>query len=116
MKALIEDIFKLSSGYQENIIEDNTFISPVYVRINATAQNVNGTIFDDVYIIEPLTYYKIQLKDSSIKENKEFSPSSKLLELGLMVSSIKGSNIYIYNCTNNFVYLKSDSTIGGFNK
>lgn len=113
MKVFFDSIHKLKNEFQECFIDENNWDKAVYSKISMEKLNVCGVTYNDIYSIEPLSYYKIKLKN--IPSNFiRFEPNIRLLEAGLIVSDIhkKTKNIFIYNCTNNTVFLNSKACMG----
>ena len=115
MKVYFSKIFQLSDEYQENLIDGNNFGTANYLSVPKVKESVNGLVYDDIYVLDPLTYFEIKLRsDTQSHLLNKFCINTRLLEAGLIFSGISEDNcaIYVYNCTNNHIYLKSDATIG----
>lgn len=115
MKVFFDKIFQLDQNYQEVLIDKNEFRDVDYLLIRPSRQNVNGILYDDIYIIEPLSYYEIILKKNVPGDFKNFYPSRRILEAGLIFAGVcrdKPVSIFMYNCTHNNIFLKEDAAIG----
>lgn len=114
MKVFFEKIFKLSDEYHESLIDENNFDKTHYTEIIPQTRNVLGLTYNDVYIIEPESYFEVLLKSNTPYDFKEFIPNQIWLKNGLIVSNINKKNncIYIYNTTKNHIYLRSNAIVG----
>lgn len=129
MKIYFDDILILDQGYQEILVDKSNFQPIKYTSLIKQNLSIGGLMHEGVYILEPLNYYKIHLKNEIVFsvngepllkrsnvsfEGKEFIPSSRLLEAGLIFSQIdlKTQSVFVYNCTHNHIYVKEDIEIG----
>lgn len=114
MKVLFNKIYKLDQEYQECLIDENNFTYATYLDVKPETLNVRGITRENIFNIEPLNYYKIELKNNIPHDFSCFEPNVKLLEAGLIVSGIdkKTMTVFIYNCTNNHIYINENAVIG----
>lgn len=115
MKVYFSKIFQLSDGYQEHLIDGNNFRTAEYLPVPKVKESINGLVHNDIYVLDPLSYFEIKLRsDTPSHLLSKFCINTRLLEAGLVFSGISEDmcTIYVYNCTNNHIYLKSDATIG----
>ena len=115
MKVYLNNVFCLNDEYQENLIDANNFSTAAYLIVPKTKEVVNGIVHENIYTLDPLSYFEIKLrKDTPSRLLSQLNINPRLLECGLIFSGINEENcsIYLYNCTNNHVYLKSDAIIG----
>ena len=113
MKVVFNGVFKIDEEYQEILIDKDNFGSIKYIQVFPQRQSINSLVYDDVYVLEPLGYYRITLDDDCLSDNVEkFTPSERLLKAGLIVSQIVDKSIYIYNTTQNHIFLRSNAILG----
>ena len=115
MKVHFKKVFQLSDEYQENLIDANNFSTAKYLIVPCVKESIDGILHDDIYTLSPLSVFQIELREDTPKNMmSKFCINPRLLEAGLLLAgvSIESRSIYIYNCTNNNIYLKSDAIIG----
>lgn len=113
MKVFFNGVFKIDEEYQEILIDKDNFGSIKYIQVFPQRQSINSLVYDDVYVLEPLGYYRITLEDDRLPNNIEkFTPSDRLLRAGLIVSQIVDKSVYIYNTTQNHIFLRSNAILG----
>lgn len=111
MKIFFDRIFEMNEGYQEVLIDENNFSRVMYHEISQTKQNVDGLTFEDVYILQPKTYYKVELRKNTPQLNL-FNPSSSWLNAGLIFSHTNNGFVYIYNSSHNHIFIRANAIIG----
>lgn len=112
MKIFFNKVFELNGEYQECFIDNNSFDFSDYNEVLPISQNINGLLYDDIYNIEPKSYYCLSLRGDTPHSFKNFCPSWVLVRAGVIVSNIIDNNIFIYNTTENNVYLRAGTMIG----
>lgn len=112
MKVFFNKVFELNSEYQECFVDNNAFDFSDYIEILPISQNIRGILYDDVYNIEPKSYYCLSLRSDTPHNFKKFCPSWVLMRAGVMISDIVNNHIFIYNTTENNVYLREGALIG----
>lgn len=114
MKVFFKKIYQLDPGYQEILIDENNFLHSNYTDVSPSKQIINGLTYEDVFVLEPLNYYKVILSGNTPYEFNKFIPSKRLLEVGLVLSSIctDPASIFIYNATQNHIFIRSKAIIG----
>ena len=114
MKVFFEKIWKMEDDYQEILIDENNFDRTNYTELRPQTRNVKGLTYNDVYIIEPESYFELELKKNTPYDFKEFVPNRIWLKAGLIFSNINRKNncVYIYNPTKNHIYLRPSAIVG----
>lgn len=114
MKVFFNKIYKLDQGYQEVLIDRDNFKEVEYSAVSPVKQHINGLLYNDIYILEPLNYYEIKLSREDAQDFTKFSPALRLLQAGLIISTIDIDimSIFVYNCTHNHIFLRPDAVIG----
>lgn len=114
MKVFFEKIFKLSDEYHEGFIDENNFDRTHYTELRPQTRNVLGVTYDDVYIIEPESYFEVLLKNNTPHDFKEFVPNLIWQKNGLVISNInrRNNSVYMYNPTKNHIYLRPNAIVG----
>lgn len=81
-----------------------------YMEIYPQEVVVNG-FTENAYIIVPQAF--CQIIPTHIPKTANFVPNNDLLISGLMIYyNIKTQEIFLYNCTQNHIYIKKDTVIG----
>ena len=113
MKIFLKEIYQLDTEYQEILIDEDSFKNVQYVPVSTQKQYINGLLYEDIYVLEPLTYYKIKIKEHISYHGSVFIPNYRLLESGMIVSFCKQElTVFVYNTTQNHIFLKKDVMIG----
>lgn len=114
MKVLFNKIYKMDEEYQENLLDGNNFDRVTYTEIRPQVRNVKGLTYNDVYILEPESFYQISLKTNIPYNFEEFTPNIIWVKAGLIFSKLykKDKLIFVYNITKNHIYLRPDAIIG----
>ena len=114
MKVFLEKIFKIDDDYQEILIDENNFSSVQLLQVFPRRESFKGLVYDDIYTIEPHSYYEILLKENTPSDFMNFNLHFKLLEAGLIFSGIskKTRSVYIYNPTDNHIFIRPNAIIG----
>lgn len=114
MKVFFKKILQMNDDYQEILIDENSFDKTNYLDVRPQTRNILGLTYDDIYIIEPESYYQVILKSNTPYEFEKFIPNIVWCKAGLIISNIhrEANSIFIYNPTKNHIYLRSNAIIG----
>lgn len=114
MKIYFDKIFKLNQEYTEILIDENNFHQAKYEEIRPQTTNISGITYDDVFILETKTYYMIEIKNKLPNDLHTFNPAKALSFNGLLFSNLyeKDNCIYLYNPTENSIYIRQNAIIG----
>lgn len=104
MRLTVKKIFKLSDDYFDIFINKTARYKVKYEELKLNHRTIHKNYYEDVYILEPHTFYCICFNEQ-VQENPTFI--SSLLESGLLYRFDKKSNrLYTYNCGENIVYIQ----------
>ncbi len=114
MKVVLENIFKIDDSYQEILIDENNFTRTKLLQVFPRKESIGGLVYDDIYTIEPHSYYEVLLKENTPSEFKYFEPHFQLLRTGLIISNVnrKTRSVFIYNPTDNHIFIRPNAIIG----
>ena len=114
MKVFFDKIFQLSEGFQEILIDENEYERAAYNVVSKTKQSINGIVYEDVFVLQPLSYFEVKLRKNTPHSFNTFQPSFRMLQAGLIISDINRDHmsVFIYNSTQNYVYIRENAIIG----
>lgn len=113
MKIIVDECYELNGDYQNQFLGKEVFPKPKYTKLKPAERTVHSVHYEDVYILEPLHYYYVTLNDEVKGLNNFFKIQNPFLENGLIIEiSIKENKIYLFNASQNIIYLQKGSTIG----
>lgn len=112
MKVSIKRLFQLSDDLQEILIGVKIF-EPIYVESYPHKVVLSG-IEHEVFELLPKSFYNITLSHAP-SNCKNFSLLPEVLQTGLLCNyDPEKREVYVYNCTENTIYIKKDAWIGDF--
>ena len=89
MKVYFKKIYELSDEFQENLIDVNNFKTAKYLQITSRQESINGVLYDNVYTLEPLSFFKIKIREDIPTELlSNFMINYHFLESGLIFAGI----------------------------
>lgn len=114
MKVFFDKVFQLEENYQEILIDENDFERAIYKEVPKTKQGINGVVYEDVFVLQPLSYFEVKLRKNTPHNFQNFQPSFRMLQAGLIISDIHKDHmsVFIYNSTQNYVYIRENAIIG----
>lgn len=125
----VKKVYKLSSDYQEMFINNASQTIIKYEELPLSQRNIHKDYYDDIYILEPSQYYKIDFDYEFIKQELteeyitmngtekisnfklNYNIEDKLMSCGLIIANIS-DYVYLYNAGDNMVFLHNDAIIG----
>lgn len=113
MKVCVNECFELKGDYQNQFLGDEVFPQPKYQKIKCSERSVNKVHYNNVYILEPLHYYYVTLSEkieTTLEVNNIFYHNGLILKL-----DYENNRIYIFNASQNIVYLQKGTKIGEVN-
>lgn len=115
IKLRIKDVYKLRDDYDNIFINNTANYTANYDKVQLSSRTVNKTHYDDVFVIEPNSYYYIDLKSQlhilggMIDENDFIKV---LRESGLILQfDKKNCRLYLYNTNQNVIYIQEGAVI-----
>lgn len=120
MKVYFSKISRMDENYREGLIDRLSFSEAKYVNLSPMGFRIGQEFYDDLYLLESHYYYRVEMEPSSeiAKDSlRNFVPDFRFENWGIAVSvSFKDSEnkpyAYLYNKTENPVFLKSDMFLG----
>ena len=128
----VKRVYKLSSDYQEMFINNASQTITKYDEVALSQRTIHKDYYDDIYILEPSQYYKIDFDYKNVRDkvlelyqhmngeisdlrtpfiNFNYKIKDKLMDCGLIISNIN-EYVYLYNASDNMVFLQKDAIIG----
>lgn len=109
----VTKIFKLKDELQEGFITTDPVPDMEYEELNCVNRNLYNEYRKNVYILEPKSYYRIELRP--IKTEKHSIHISSLVKKALMVN-IQDTDadeicLYVYNVCESNVYFDKNTII-----
>lgn len=112
MKITIKNCYNLDTDLQTQFIGNEVHPKPKYVQANLVKRTINQVYYEDIYLLEPFHYYYINLNENIEKYNIVKIHNS-FQENGLLTNiDKKNSRIFIFNSSENIVYLQKNAKIG----
>lgn len=112
MKVSIKRLFQLSDDLQEILIGVGIF-EPRYEESYAHKVVLSG-IEHEVFELLPKSFYNVVLSHTP-GDCKNFSLLPEVLQTGLLCNyDPETREVYVYNCTENTIYIKKEAWIGDF--
>ena len=116
-KITVKKCYKIKGDFEDCFISKSGInITPGYDELKLSSRSIASTRYEDIFIIEPNCYYYIEFNEdisSIIGENqfRTFEVSDVLYDIGLLTSLLK-NKMYIYNTTQNIIYIEKGAYIG----
>lgn len=112
MNITVDECYELKGDYQNQFLGKEVFPEPSYKKIKLSERSINQVHYNDVYILEPLHYYYVTFKEKIDKTNlleiqKAFYFNGILMEL-----DFDNNKIYLFNASQNIIYLQKGVVIG----
>lgn len=117
IKLRVKDVYKLSDDYDNIFINNTANYTANYDKVQLSSRTVNKTHYDDVFVIEPNSYYYIDFESQvnvfvSIMRIDEDDFIKVLRESGLILQFDKENRrLYLYNTNQNVIYIQEGAVI-----
>lgn len=119
MWVYFSKISRMDENYKEVLIDRFSFSEAKYTDLSPMSFRIGEEFYDDLYLLESHYYYRAEIESTSeiTRDSlKNFVPDFRFENSGITVSvSFKEEGkcyAYLYNKTNNPVFLKSDMFLG----
>ena len=116
LKLRIKDVYKLRDDYDNIFINNTANYTANYDKVQLSSRTVNKTHYDDVFVIEPNSYYYIDFESqvntlvSMMIDEDDFI--KVLRESGLILQfDKKNCRLYLYNTNQNVIYIQEGAVI-----
>lgn len=112
IKLTVDSIYKINEDFENVFVAlSGINIKPKYTELKLSSRSVSSIRYDDVYIIEPKTYYYISFKEDT--REYFFSIFPTLYEIGLLCQAdLSNNRVCVYNTTENILYIQDKAEIG----
>lgn len=119
MDIIVKKIFKLSDDYQDIFINNSAKTHVKYNPVMLSSRTIHQDYYDDIYILEPHKFYKIQYELKNFKQTKNkvsYFFDNKLMNAGLIRNGMDTDNqmVYFYNSGENSIMIQDKAIIGGW--
>lgn len=117
----VKNCYKIRNDFENVFISKSGInVKPKYDRLKLASRSISSTRYEDVYIIEPESYYYLDFEEDvsqfAMKKNNKMgllNTKNDLYEIGLLMSFVAEKNrLYIYNTTKNIIYIEKGAIIG----
>lgn len=109
MNITIKKLLELPDDWQTLLVADHpcdVHFTEVYAR-----KVVYNSLSFTAFTIRAKTFYKVIL--SHIPKGKDFVLSSKISQMGILYNyNSETKELFLYNCTQNQIYIEEDENIG----
>ena len=118
MKITVDKCFKLDTDLQTQFLGNEVFPKPKYIRVDFVKRTINQVYYEDIYLLEPLSYYCITFEEdiSSYNEDSKthlIKTNHMFQENGLLFQfNMKEKKIFLFNSSQNIIYLQKGTKIG----
>lgn len=121
IKLTVKNCYKLKEDFENVFISKSGInVTPNYDQLKLASRSISSTRYEDVYIIEPNCYYYLDFEEDissfAIKKHNKMSvlkTDNDLYRVGLLMALVSEENrLYIYNATQNIIYIEKGATIG----
>lgn len=116
IEIFAESCFEVEDDFQHIFLsKSGIHISPHYVQLKLSERTINSTHYHDLFILEPKKYYFVQFSSDIDLESQHgmLKYDVSFMECGLIVMfDYKKKRFYLYNATENIVYLQQGTKIG----
>lgn len=117
MKIILEKVYKLSEDYQEIFINNSSETHVQYNEVRQSSRTIHQDHYENLYILEPHTLYKIEYKlksNTQKNDNIQLIFDKKLIKAGLINGGIDIENnvAYFYNCGENNIMIQDKAELG----
>lgn len=120
MNVIVDKIYKLSDDYQDIFINNSAKTHVKYNPVMLSSRTIHKDHYDDIYILEPHKFYKIEYELKNFTENEKDEIGlffdKKLINSGLIKNGVDKENniVYFYNSGENSVMIQNKAVIGGW--
>lgn len=121
IKLTVKNCYKLKEDFENVFISKSGInVTPNYDQLKLASRSISSTRYEDVYIIEPNCYYYLDFEEDissfAIKKYNKmsvFKSDNDLYKVGLLMALVSEENrLYIYNATQNIIYIEKGAIIG----
>ena len=112
IKLTVDSVYKINEDFENVFVAlSGINIKPKNTELKLSSRSVSSIRYDDVYIIEPKSYYYISFKEDT--RDYFFSIFPTLYEIGLLCQAdLSNNRVFIYNATENILYIQDKAEIG----
>lgn len=111
----VKEVYKLSSDYKNIFINNTANFTPEYDLVQLSSRTVNKSHYDDIFILEPNSYYRIDFNEKHLLSKgivNTIDFDSILIDSGLILQyDYKKPCLYVFNANQNMIYLQKGAIL-----
>ena len=118
MNITINECFELNEDFQNQFLGNGIFPEPKYTKLRLSERTVKKIHYKDVYLLKSFGYYYVTFNEDISEMSKEekryiLSFNAPFSLNGLLLSLDAGTNrLFLFNATQNVIYLQKGTKIG----
>ena len=116
LNITVKNVMEITDDFQNVLIaKSGIHIPPKVQQLKCAERTINNTRYFNLYIIEPLKYYRINFNEKVPDDLKGtvIMPNDILGKSGLIVSFDPIDECcFIFNTTKNIIYIEKDANLG----
>lgn len=114
MKLSVKRVYKLDDDYKNIFINNTANFIAEYTELQLSSRTINKTHYDDIYILEPNSYYRIEFyEEISSPEMLDVSDFYRILMSSGLIAQYDASGpyLYVYNANQNMIYIQQGAIL-----
>lgn len=114
IKLCVKQIYKLNEDYNNVFINNTANFIADYIPLPLSSRTINKTHYEDIYILEPNSYYCIEFKENidCVDYIHVWDFDDVLMSSGLLMQfNIHKQCLYVYNTNQNMIYIQQGAII-----
>ena len=119
MELTVKNCYKIKDDFENVFLsKSGIHVTPKYDRLKMASRSVSSTRYEDVYIVEPQSYYYLEFNEDlaafvDTETVQVMHIDDVLYETGFVMSlNAQKNRLYIYNATQNIIYIEKGLKIG----
>lgn len=119
MNITIDSIFELEDDFQDIFLsKSGIHVRPQFKELRLATRSIGDTKYNDLYIIQPDKYYRIDFKEDMSSYNEDdtlhyLKSQDVFYDCGILTFwQPRNARLYIYNASSNIVYIQKGMKIG----
>ena len=120
MKITVDKIMEIEDDFQEIFLaKSGIHVRPRFKELRTSQRSIGDMKYTDLYIIEPNKYYCIYFKENLSEYTKDdgiyhyLRTENVFADCGLLtIWQPKEGKLYIYNVSNNIIYIQKEMKVG----
>ena len=119
MNITIDSIFELEDDFQDIFLsKSGIHVRPQFKELRLATRSIGDTKYNDLYIIQPDKYYRIDFKEDMSSYNEDdtlhyLKSQDVFYDCGILTFwQPRNARLYIYNASSNIAYIQKGMKIG----